>query len=149
MKKRSSITRRAFLATTTLSATTVLAQNEPKPNTAEVVPGKKSPNDTLNLAAIGSGGKGGGDIMSCASENVVALCDVDWDRAGKTFEELPNAKRFRDYRHMLEQMPEIDAVTISTPDHTHAPAAYMAMKMGKGVYVQKPLTHTVAEARLL
>jgi len=79
----------------------------------------------------------------------VALCDVDWSRAARSFKTFPNAKKYRDYRNMLERMKEIDAVTISTPDHTHAPAAYMAMKLGKHVYVQKPLTHTVAEARLL
>ncbi|GMW03484.1 MAG: dehydrogenase [Candidatus Hydrogenedentota bacterium] len=149
------LSRRAFLAATTLSAAAATAQNQaaeanPTPNTAEVVPGEVSPNDKLNVAAIGSGGKGGGDIMNCSkTENIVALCDVDWDRAAQTFERLPNAKRYRDFRHMLEEMPEIDACTISTPDHLHAPAAYMAMKMGKHVYVQKPLTHTVAEARLL
>ncbi|MBI5092401.1 MAG: Gfo/Idh/MocA family oxidoreductase [Candidatus Hydrogenedentes bacterium] len=119
------------------------------PNTAKVVPRKLSPNEKLNVAAIGAGGKGSSDIMNCSKENVVALCDVDWERAAKTFEQFPNVPKYRDYRVMLEKHPEIDAVTISTPDHTHAPAAYMAMKLGKHVYVQKPLTHTVAEARLL
>jgi hypothetical protein len=80
---------------------------------------------------------------------VVAVCDVDWKNAEQTFYKLPDAKKYKDYRKMLEEMPEIDAVTISTPDHTHAPAAYMAMKLGKHVRVQKPLTHTIAEARLL
>jgi predicted dehydrogenase len=141
------MTRRAFLAAATTTAVVAAAQ---APNTARVVPRKVSPNEKLNVAAIGAGGKGRGDILSCAkTENVVALCDVDWDRAARTFEELPDVPRFRDFRIMLEKMPEIDAVTISTPDHTHAPAAYMAMKLGKHVYVQKPLTHTVAEARLL
>ena len=147
------MTRRTFLASATASAT--LAANKDrkdkpvKPNTAQVVPGKKSPNEKLNVAAIGAGGKGFSDIMAASNENIVALCDPDWGRAAKAFDTLPNVKRYKDYRHMLEEMPEIDAVTISTPDHTHAPAAYMAMKMGKHVYVQKPLTHTVAEARLL
>ena len=144
------LTRRAFIATSTLSASAAMAQpGESKPNTAEVVPGKKSPNEKLNVAAIGAGGKGSSDIAACENENVLALCDVDWDRAMRGFEYFPKAKRYRDYRHMLEDMPELDAVTISTPDHTHAPAAYMAMNLGKHVYVQKPLTHTVAEARLL
>jgi predicted dehydrogenase len=145
------LTRRAFLAaTTTTMAMSAMGAAE-KPNTAKVVPGKISPNEKLNMAAIGAGGKGLSDIMNCQKlgENVVALCDVDWDRCKEGFYRLPEAKQFKDFRNMLEQMPEIDAVTISTPDHTHAPAAYMAMKLGKHVYVQKPLTHTVAEARLL
>lgn len=143
------LTRRAFLAATTTTAVATAAGAQP--NTAEVVPGKTSPNEKLNLAAIGSGGKGMGDIMRCGEkDNIVALCDVDYDRAAECFYKNPNAKQFRDYRNMLDELgDQIDAVTISTPDHTHAPAAYMAMKMGKHVYVQKPLTHTVAEARLL
>jgi predicted dehydrogenase len=143
------LSRRAFLAATTTTA--VWGAMAQAPNTAQVVPRKLSPNEKLNVAAIGAGGKGTSDIMSCKKlgENVVALCDVDWDRAGESFYRNPDAKKFKDYRNMLEKMPEIDALTISTPDHTHAPAAYMAMKMGKHVYVQKPLTHTVAEARLL
>lgn len=142
----SKLSRRAFLAATTTTAVTIASA---QPNTAQVVPGKISPNQKLNVAAIGAGGKGGGDIYACREENIVALCDVDADRAAKAFGTFTDAKKFKDYRNMLEQMPEIDALTISTPDHTHAPAAYMAMKMGKHVYVQKPLTHTVAEARLL
>jgi len=143
------LSRRAFLAATTTTA--VWGAMAQAPNTAQVVPRKLSPNEKLNVAAIGAGGKGTSDIMSCKKlgENVVALCDVDWERAGESFYRNPDAKKFKDYRNMLEKMPEIDALTISTPDHTHAPAAYMAMKMGKHVYVQKPLTHTVAEARLL
>jgi len=148
MKNKRDMTRRAFLAGTTTAA--VAASGcATRMNTAQVVPKKVSPNEKLNVAAIGAGGMGGGDISACRKENVVALCDVDWDRAAKSFKTFPNAKKYRDYRNMLEEMPEIDAVTISTPDHTHAPAAYMAMKLGKHVYVQKPLTHTVGEARLL
>jgi len=146
--KKASLTRRAFLAAST---TTVAASAIAAPNDAKVVPGKISPNEKLNIAAIGAGGKGMSDIMSCHrhGENIVALCDPDWNRAGEAFYKLKDAKQFKDYREMLEKMPEIDACTVSTPDHTHAPAAYQAMKLGKHVYVQKPLTHTVAEARLL
>ncbi|MBI2425051.1 MAG: Gfo/Idh/MocA family oxidoreductase [Candidatus Hydrogenedentes bacterium] len=141
------ITRRAFLAATT---TTALAAAFPiRVNAAEVVPRKISPNEKMNIAAIGAGGKGLSDIMACRKENVVALCDVDWKQAEEAFYRNPEAKQFRDYRQMLESMPEIDACTISTPDHMHAQAAYMAMKLGKHVYVQKPLTHTIKEARLL
>ncbi len=141
------LTRRAFLASATTSMALVGAIAAP--NTAKVVPGKISPNEKLNVAAIGVGGQGGGDIYECRRENVVALCDVDAKRAARLFNRFRKAKKYLDYRNMLEEMPEIDALTISTPDHTHAPAAYMAMKMGKHVYVQKPLAHTVAEARLL
>lgn len=155
MKKNewSKMTRRAFLATSTtvISAGAFSQTAGQTPNTAQVVPRKISPNEKLNVAAIGAGGKGLSDIMSCfkLGHNVVALCDVDWKRAEEAFYRLPKAKKYKDYRNMLEEMKEIDAVTISTPDHSHAPAAYMAMKMGKHVYVQKPLTHTIAEARLL
>lgn len=144
------LSRRAFLAATTTSALLANTGWAQKPNTAKVVPGKRSPNELLNIAGIGVGGKGRDDILSCKRENVVALCDVDTEMAGEAIYRIPDAKQYRDYRKMLEEMDkEIDAVTVSTPDHTHAPAAYMAMKMGKHVYVQKPLTHTIAEARLL
>ena len=102
------------------------------------------------MAGIGVGGKGLSDIMNFKRQNIVALCDIDHELAGEAFYRLKEAKPFTDYRKMLESMSgEIDAVTIATPDHTHAPAAYMAMKLGLHVYVEKPLTHTVAEARLL
>jgi len=145
------MTRRAFLAAATSTAILAgCATSNPKPNTAKVVPRKVSPNEKLNIAGIGVGGKGTQDILSFTRENIVAICDVDFGRAEEAAYRLPNAKQYQDYRKMLEEMGgQIDAVTVSTPDHTHAPAAYMAMKMGKHVYVQKPLTHTVAEARLL
>jgi len=142
------LTRRAFLASTTTTA--VLAGRVYSQNTAQVVPRKLSPNEKLNIASIGVGGMGQGDVMGVSGENIVALCDVDWKRAEETFYKLPNAKKYKDFRVMLEEMDkEIDAVTVSTPDHMHAPAAYMAMTLGKHVRVQKPLTQTIAEARLL
>ena len=148
--EKGAVTRRAFLAAATTTAAVAWAQEAPKPNTAEVVPGKKSPNEKLNIAAIGAGGKGLSDIMGCAKENVVALCDVDTTRAAEAMHNFPDAKFYQDFRKMLDEMGGgIDACTISTTDHMHAPAAYMAMKLGKHVYVQKPLTHTIAEARLL
>ncbi len=145
------MTRRAFLAAATSTAVlSGCATGNPKPNTAKVVPGKLSPNEKLNVAGIGVGGKGTQDILSLSRENVVAICDVDFAHAQEAIYRLPNAKQYQDYRKMLDEMGgQIDAVTVSTPDHTHAPAAYTAMKLGKHVYVQKPLTHTVAEARLL
>jgi predicted dehydrogenase len=107
-------------------------------------------NTRLNVAAIGAGGKGAVDIGYCAAENVVALCDVDQNNAAGTYKKFPQAKQFKDFRLMLEQAgSSIDAVTISTPDHTHFHAAAMAMKLKKHVYLQKPLTHTVWEARKL
>lgn len=109
-----------------------------------------SPNNKLNIAAIGVGGMGSGNIEKCSEENIVALCDVDLKRGGKTFGAHPKAKRFRDFRVMLDKMEkEIDAVIIATPDHTHAAATMEAMRRGKHVYTQKPLTHTIWEARQL
>lgn len=105
-------------------------------------------NERLNIAGIGVGGKGASDVGNVDQENLVALCDVDEANAAGSFKKYPNAKRYKDYRVMLEKEGKgIDAVTVSTPDHTHAPAAIAAMKMGKHVYCQKPLTHTVYEAR--
>eukprot|EP01136_Pigoraptor_vietnamica_P007570 Opistho-1_new@41888 len=112
-----------------------------------------APSDKLNIAAIGAGGKGTSDIINAynnGASNVVALCDVDFARAKTAFDRFSNAKKYRDFRVMLDEMrSDIDAVTISTPDHFHAYAAMQCMQMGKHVYVQKPLTHNIAEARLL
>jgi predicted dehydrogenase len=104
------------------------------------------------MAAIGAGGKGGGDIEQCADlgENVIALCDPDWNRAAGLFNKMPDAKQYKDFRQMLDEMgDQIDACTISTPDHTHAVAAMACMERGIHVYVQKPLTKTIKEARVL
>lgn len=110
--------------------------------------GQSSANEKLNIAGIGVGGQGGGDMNALSSENIVALCDVDEERAAGTFKKFPNAKKYKDFRRMLEkEHKNIDAVMIATPDHCHAPAAIMAMKMGKHVYVEKPMAHTILEAR--
>jgi predicted dehydrogenase len=111
--------------------------------------GYTSPNDKLNIAAIGAGGMGAGNIERCAAENIVALCDVDDRRGANTYEKYPAAKTYRDFRVMLEKQKDIEAVIVATPDHTHAVAAMAAMQLGKHVYVQKPLTRAVGEARLL
>lgn len=112
--------------------------------------GYKSPNEKLNVAAIGSGGKGASDIAGCASENIVALCDVDDKRAARTYQLYEKAPKFKDFRQMLDKEGRnIDAVIVSTPDHMHATAAMWCMERGKHVYTQKPLTHTVWEAREL
>jgi predicted dehydrogenase len=141
------LSRRAFLAVTTTTAAGFAFPA--RCNDAKVVPRKISPNEKLNIAGIGCGGQGKSDVMNCRKENVVALCDVDPRRAGEVFAFYEKAPKFTDYRRMLDKVKDIDAVTVTTPDHTHAPAAYRAMKMGKHVYVQKPMTHTIAEARLL
>jgi len=108
------------------------------------------PDRKLNIACIGCGGQGGQDVYGVGRENIVALCDVDTERAAGALKSRPNARTYKDYRKMLEEMgDEIDAVTVSTPDQTHFPAAMMAIEMGKHVFVQKPLAHTVWEARQL
>lgn len=110
--------------------------------------GQDSANNKLNIGAIGVGGRGASVISGCASENIVALCDADLARAGGTIKKYPDAKVYRDYREMLEKEEKnIDAVLIGTPDHTHAHPAIMAMRMGKHVYVEKPMAHTIYEAR--
>ncbi|MGM0944540.1 MAG: Gfo/Idh/MocA family protein [Bacteroidota bacterium] len=115
--------------------------------------GYTAPSDQLNLAAIGAGGKGASDIELASvggRERVVALCDVDFSGSAKSsVERFPKAKLYADYREMLDKETDIDAVTISTPDHVHGPAAKYAMERGKHVYVQKPMTHNIREARML
>jgi len=112
--------------------------------------GENSPNEKLNIAGIGVGGRGAGDVKGVETENIVALCDVDGRRAAGTFTKYPKAKVFHDFRKMLEEIHnQIDAVVIGTPDHTHATAAAMAMRMDKHCYCEKPLTHSVYEARVL
>ncbi len=110
----------------------------------------KNLNSKLNIAAIGAMGKGESDTNDCASENIVALCDVDSTRCAKQLEKYPGAKFYQDFRQMFDAMGKgIDAVTVSTPDHFHAIAASQAMQLGKHVYCQKPLVQTIYEARHL
>ncbi|MHC5084274.1 MAG: Gfo/Idh/MocA family protein [Planctomycetota bacterium] len=129
--------------------------------------GKTPPSEKLNIAGIGVGGMGKKNLASMAQlevdlkgeylpgserskgENIVALCDVDEDFASETFELFPKAKVYTDYRQMLTKQKDIDAVMIATPDHTHAVIAMMAMNMGKHVYLQKPMSHSIDEARKL
>jgi predicted dehydrogenase len=143
--KDSKLTRRRFLKGTTASAAAIM-----------VVPrhvlgglGYTAPSDKLNLAGIGVGGMGKNNLAACEAENIVALCDVDDAYSAQAYERFPTAKKYRDYRKMLEQQKDIDAIIIATPDHTHAVIAMAAMQMGKHVYVQKPITHSVYEARKL
>ena len=107
-------------------------------------------NEKLNIACIGAGGRGALNVRDTGSQNIIVLCDVDWKRAAESFKKLPNAKRYKDYRVMLSEMDsKIDAVTVSTPDHHHFHASMAAIQLGKHVYCEKPLTHSIWEAREL
>jgi len=111
----------------------------------------RSPNDRLRFACIGVGGKGSSDTDDVARlGDVVGLCDIDANRLAQKAEKIPGAKTYNDFRAMLDELgPKVDAVVVSTPDHTHAAAALRAIRMGKHVYCQKPLAHTPYEARLM
>ena len=112
--------------------------------------GYKSPNEKLNIAGIGAGGQPFADLRNCEPENIVALADVDWKRGQPGFSRWPKAAKYKDFRQMLDkENRNIDAVLIGTPDHTHAIAALLCMQLGKHIYVEKPLTRTPWEARLL
>ena len=149
----SGISRRKFLQTATAAALlggidfrSLSAQNEPASGFKNLI----DPSKKLRIASIGAGGQAFGNLNLMASEDIVALCDVDFSRAAKSFTRWPNAARFQDFREMFREMADkIDAVLIATPDHTHFPAAMMALEYGKHIYVEKPLTHTIGEARLL
>ncbi len=139
-----SVTRRTFLRHAALTGSGLIILSNPRSIRAFAA------NEKLNIAGIGVAGRGGDDVRGVASENLVALCDVDDLHAAKTFQEFPNAKRYKDFRKMLDEIhSQIDAVVVGTPDHTHAPAAVMAMKMGKHCYCEKPLAHNVYEARVM
>ncbi len=113
--------------------------------------GNQAPSDKVNVAAIGAGGMGAGNTDACAGAgaNIVALCDVDFERAAGQFQKYPNAKQYKDFRKMLDEQKDIDAVIVATPDHMHAIASIAAMRRGKHVYCQKPLTRLVSEARAM
>ncbi len=138
--------RRPFLANASLAAAAVALPNILRAQGT----GEQSPNNKLNVACVGIGGRGYPAVQAMKGENLVALCDVDDNRAAKTLGEFPDVPHFRDFRVMLDQLGNrIDAVTVSTPDHMHFPVAMAALALGKHVFVEKPLTHTVAEARRL
>jgi predicted dehydrogenase len=107
-------------------------------------------NDKLNVAVVGIGGQGKSNLNAVSSQNIVALCDVDDQRAGDGYQRFPQARKFHDFRKMLDEMGgQIDAVVISTPDHTHFHPAYLAMQLGKHVYLEKPMAHSLWEVRSL
>jgi len=109
-----------------------------------------APSDKLNIAHIGVGGRGRANLGGTRGENFVALCDVDTKQAGESFDQYPNVKKYTDFRKMLDEMDsKIDAVTVSTPDHTHAVACMDAIRRGKHVYCEKPLAHSIYEIRQL
>ncbi len=107
------------------------------------------PSEKMNIAGVGVGGMGAGNLAQLESENIVALCDVDLDYAAHTIKKYPKAKVYVDFREMLDRQKDIDGVVVATPDHTHAVVSAAAMRCGKHVYCQKPLTHDVYEARML
>jgi len=138
--RKTTVTRRQFASSCALAGLS-----------AAIVPGRvlgaQAPGNKLNIAAVGVGGMGGANLKACEAENIVALCDVDEAYAAKTISLYPKAKVYRDYRVMLEKEKGIDAVIVATPDHTHAVIAMAVLAAGRHVYCQKPLTHTVREAR--
>ncbi|MBE7157568.1 MAG: Gfo/Idh/MocA family oxidoreductase [Rhodospirillales bacterium] len=148
-RKNDNISRRHFFYGSLLAGAVPLAGFGSSPSLKQL--GYKSPNEKLNIASIGAGGKASSDIQGCAeSENIVALCDVDAHRAEKVFALYDKAPKYKDYREMLEkERNNIDAVIVTIPDHMHTAAALTAMELGKHVYVQKPLAHTVWECRKL
>jgi predicted dehydrogenase len=142
--KTPGISRRSFLQTAALGSAAVSFPQVMRSQQGQ------SPNNKLNVAFVGVGGRGAAAVAGLQSENYVAFCDVDDARAAKTFEKYPQVPRFRDFRRMLDQLGNrIDAVTVSTPDHMHFPVAMAAMALGKHVFVEKPISHTIAEARKL
>jgi len=143
MKDTNRISRRRALAAGTAAAAWTIV-----PRHVLGGPGQTPPSEKLNVAGIGVGGMGSGDVQSIgASQNIVALCDPDQRALAGNAKRFPQAKLYADFRKMLESQKNIDAVTVATPDHVHAAATMMALKMHKHVHCQKPLTHSVFEAR--
>jgi len=149
------LTRRAFLSSSATAAAGLMIV----PRRVLGGPGYQAPSDTLNIGCVGAGGKGSSDIWAASTENIVALCDADDTQMAQFLGNKENkpeyqpmydrAKKYRDFRQMLDKEKSLDAITVSTPDHTHAVIAMTAIKMKKHAFVQKPLTHTIMEARLL
>jgi len=144
LHRQPTITRRKFIgAAASVAAFTIVPRH--------VIGGTgiSAPSEKLNVACIGVGGKGFDDLMNASTENIVALCDVDAKRGGAGFEKFPNAKRYSDFRKLLDKEEKnIDAVVVATPDHVHIPVSVMAMRMGKHVYCEKPLGQNIHEIRL-
>lgn len=148
---RASLSRRHFLRQTAVTAGVLTAAPLIVPSRVLGAEGQPPPSQKVNLAAIGVAGMGGADLEALVPGcNVVALCDVDAKYAAGTFQKHPNAKRYQDFRKMLDAVEKsIDAVLVATPDHTHAVASMAAIRRGKHVYCEKPLAHSVHEVRAL
>ena len=144
MKPASQINRRQILASGAAAAALSIVPRHVLGGADETPPSEK-----LNIAGVGVGGMGSGDVRACASENIVAVCDVDRRAVERNSKAYPKAKVYADFRKMLDSQKDIDAVIVATPDHNHAVVSIMAMKMGKHVHCQKPLTHSVHEARMM
>src|SRR5262245_61563068 len=139
--------RRQFLSSSAAAAGALALSAYANPAAAQQ---SKSPNERLRIAAVGTTNRAGADLQELSSQEIVALADVDDNNMAKGSARYPQARKYRDYRVMLEkEANNIDAVMVGTPDHNHAPAAAMALRMGKHVYCEKPLTHTVFEASTL
>ncbi|HPG39099.1 MAG TPA: Gfo/Idh/MocA family oxidoreductase [bacterium] len=139
------LNRRKFLGMTAAASTFMIVPRH-------VLGGPKfvAPSDKVNIAGIGVGGQGWADLRAVREQNnIVALCDVDWNRAAEAFQRFPKAAKYKDFRVMLEKQKDIDAVIVATPDHVHAVATMAAIQAGKHVYTEKPLTYTIKEAQML
>jgi hypothetical protein len=146
MSKKRNITRRGFIKSTSAVAAGFMIV----PSNAIAGLGHKAPSDKLNIAGIGIGGMGRTNLERMAGENIVALCDVDWRVGKKGFETYPKAAKYQDWRKMFdEKAKDIDAILVATSDHNHAGPSAHGITLGKHVYCQKPLTHSVYESRLL
>ncbi len=141
---RKNVSRRAFVR-----SAAAVSLFHVVPRHAAGAGGGLSPSDKLNIAGCGVGGKGYSDLTSVQSENIYAICDIDRRLAGRAHRHFPRAKHYQDFRVMLDKEKSLDAVIVATPDHNHAVISMAAIKRGKHVYCQKPLTHTVYEARQL
>jgi predicted dehydrogenase len=141
MNASPSLSRRRFLSGTAAAAAVTIV-----PRHVLGAPGQPSANNKLNIAGVGVGGMGSGDIQRVPTENIVAICDVDANQAANAAKPFPKARIYDDFRQMLETQKDIDAVMVATPDHNHAVVTMTALRMGKHVFCQKPLTHSVHEA---
>src|SRR6266487_1481724 len=138
----SRLNRRRFLKSTTVAAGTFLLG-------APAFLRGKGLNEKLNVAIIGAGGRGAANTQSVSSENIVALCDVSENNLNRAAEKYPKARKYVDFRKLYDKANNIDAVVVSTAEHTHAFATLPAMQLGKHVYCEKPLTHGIREGRLI
>ena len=136
-------TRRAFLKTTTLTGLGLVLNRR-----APAIGSSISPSEKLNIGVVGVSGRGHQNLGAVSDENIVALCDIDEKNLHAAAERFPHAKRYQDFRHMLDTT-DLDAVVVSTPDHTHAVVTVASLKSGKHVYCEKPLTHSVHEAHVV